>query len=67
MLSFIESLVKDAGIEEYKVIAASISILLEGAIVTCQVSNTANVAKSAKFAAKVLIDNALVNSEIFNR
>jgi AcrR family transcriptional regulator len=72
MLSFIEPLVKDAGIEEYKVIVASISILLEGAIVTCQVSNTANVAnvaksaKSAKFAAKVLIDNALVKSEIFN-
>lgn len=60
MLCFIESLVKDAGIEEYTVIAASISILLEGAIVTSQVSNTTNVAESAKFAAKILIDSALV-------
>ena len=59
MLSFVESLVAEAGIRDVKNVAASLAILLEGSIVTAQVSGSADAAKTAQAAAKVIIDNAL--------
>lgn len=62
MFSYIESLAVEAKVPEAHTVAASVAILLEGSIVTAQVSGTPGVADTAKLAAQVLIDNALDQS-----
>lgn len=59
MLSYIEELAKQSGAQDPHKIASAIAILLEGSIVTAQVSGSAECAKTAKQAAQVLLDNAL--------
>lgn len=60
MRGYIEELAVEAGVPEASKLADELAILLEGAIVTAQVSGTPNSAATAKSAAKILIDNALV-------
>jgi AcrR family transcriptional regulator len=59
MRSYIEKLAEAAGLHDAAGVAAELAILLEGSIVTAQVSGTPDCAMTAKRAAKVLIDNAL--------
>lgn len=55
MREFIEGLAKDAGLENPQQVAAALSILLEGAIVTAQVSQDPDSAQVARRAAEALI------------
>jgi AcrR family transcriptional regulator len=57
--AYVEQLAVSAQIDNPKALAESLSILLEGAIVTAQVAGNAESAGTAKRAAKVLIDSAL--------
>ncbi|MEH6516817.1 MAG: TetR/AcrR family transcriptional regulator [Halioglobus sp.] len=57
--AYVEQLAVSAQIDNPKALADSLSILLEGAIVTAQVAGNAESAGTAKRAAKVLIDSAL--------
>lgn len=59
MLGYIEELAEQAGISKAQEVASAISLLLEGSIVTAQVSGDANSADTAKQAAKVIVDSAL--------
>ena len=59
MTAFIEELAKEAKVANPSELARALSILLEGAIVTAQVAGTPESAKTARVAAKVLIDNAI--------
>jgi AcrR family transcriptional regulator len=59
MRAYIEELAIEAEIPHAQHVAASLAILLEGSIVTAQVSDTPDSAATARDAAKVLIDNAL--------
>ena len=59
MLGYIEELAEQAGITNSNEVASAIALLLEGSIVTAQVSENANSASTAKQAAKVIVDNAL--------
>ena len=59
MLSYIEELAEKANTKEPHAVASAIALLLEGSIVTAQVSGDANSASTAKQAAKVIVDNAL--------
>ena len=59
MRSYIEQLAIDAKLENPMEIADTLSILLEGSIVTAQVSGKPDAAISARQGAKILIDNAL--------
>ena len=59
MRAYIEELATEAEIPDADQLAASLAILLEGSIVTAQVSGTPETAATAKEAARVLIDNAL--------
>ncbi len=61
MTDFIIHLAKDAGAENYTGLGNQLSLLLEGAIVTAQVSDKEQATKAAKSAAVVLIDKALKN------
>ncbi len=56
--TYIEKLAKEAGLKEPAKIAATLALLLEGSTVTAQVSGDPGCAKTARDAAKVLIDNA---------
>lgn len=58
MLGYIEQLAEEAGLERPREIAAALSILLEGAIVTAQVSGRPDAASTARAAAAVLIEQA---------
>ena len=62
MRGFIEELAVEAGVRDASELADELAILLEGSIVTAQVSGTPNSAATAKKAAKILIDNALAAS-----
>jgi AcrR family transcriptional regulator len=62
MTSFIEELAIEANAKNPTELAETLSLLLEGAIVTAQVAGRPNSAETAKVAAKVLIDNAMVQS-----
>ncbi|MEM7208961.1 MAG: TetR/AcrR family transcriptional regulator [Pseudomonadota bacterium] len=62
MRGFMASLVTEAGISPVEQTTAALAILLEGSIVSAQVSNDPQSARTAKAAAKVLIDNALKNT-----
>ncbi len=62
IFSYIEELAEAARIPDAQAVAASIAMLLEGSIVTAQVSGTSNAADTAKIAARVIIDNALAES-----
>ena len=62
ILSYIEELTDAAGIPNSRDVAASIAMLLEGSIVTAQVSGTRHAAETGKQAAKVLIDAALAQA-----
>lgn len=62
MRCYIESLAEEAGLERPKEVAASLAILLEGAIVTAQVSQDPASAQTARRAAEVLIDRSLPNA-----
>ena len=55
---YIESLVKELGVQEPKSLASQLSILLEGAIVTAQVSSSSDAASEAKKAATILISHS---------
>jgi AcrR family transcriptional regulator len=57
--AYVEQLAVSAQIDNPKDLAESLSILLEGAIVTAQVAGNPNSAGAAKRTAKVLIDNAV--------
>ena len=57
-----DRLAEAARIPDAQAVAASIAMLLEGSIVTAQVSGTSNAADTAKIAARVIIDNALAES-----
>lgn len=59
MREYLEQLAVEAGIPEASRVAASLALLLEGSIVTAQVSGSADSANTAKDAARVLIDSAL--------
>ncbi len=61
MRKYIAQLAEDAGIKDTESIATSLAILLEGSIVTAQVSGTPDSAIEAKKAAKLLVDLALQN------
>jgi hypothetical protein len=59
MLAYIEELAIEAEIPDAHKVAAAVAILLEGSIVTAQVSGTPECAAIAREAAKTLIDSAL--------
>lgn len=59
MNAFIEELAVAAGVENPKSLAETLALLLEGAIVTAQVAGNADSAKTAKAAAKVILESAL--------
>ena len=59
MRRYIEELTGDLGLNDSEALAAEFAILLEGSIVTAQVSQMPNSASVAKHAAKVLLDNAI--------
>ncbi|MFK7975713.1 MAG: TetR/AcrR family transcriptional regulator [Halioglobus sp.] len=59
MTAFVEELAVDANVRDPKALAETLSLILEGAIVTSQVSGNPRSAQTAKAAAKVLIDAAL--------
>ncbi len=61
-LAYIEELTEAANVPDVQAVAATIAILLEGSIVTAQVSGTPNAAETAKMATKVILDNALSGS-----
>jgi AcrR family transcriptional regulator len=56
---FIEKLARDAGIADAKEVAASLALLLEGAIVIAQITGNPDSADTARAAARVIIDDAL--------
>lgn len=58
MLSYIEELAEKAGLDNPQEVAAALAILLEGSIVTAQVSENSACAQTARHAAEVLIDKA---------
>ena len=59
MWDYVRSLAEEAGAEKPKELADQLCLLLEGAIVTAQVSQKPNAAKTAKKMAKEMIDSAL--------
>lgn len=59
MYSYILKLVDDLKVSNAVDLAEQLALLLEGAIVTAQVSETPAAAKSARLAAKVLVDTQL--------
>lgn len=59
MRAYLEELAVEAGIPDTHRVAESVAILLEGSIVTAQVSGTPETAATARDAAKIIIDNAL--------
>ncbi|WOF72480.1 TetR/AcrR family transcriptional regulator [Parvibaculaceae bacterium PLY_AMNH_Bact1] len=59
MTDFIVQLAKETGAADYTSLGNQLSLLLEGAIVTAQVSDRETAINSARSAAAVLIDNAL--------
>lgn len=59
MTRFVEELAIDAGVIDHTELAESLSLLLEGAIVTAQVSGRSDSASTAKRTAKILIEAAL--------
>ncbi len=61
MADYILKLARDAGVKQPEALAHSLALLLEGAIVTAQVAGDAKAADTAKQAAKVLLDNALLD------
>ena len=58
MGEFIQDLCVQAGVKNPKSLAEEIALLLEGAIVTAQVSRKPDAARIAKRAAKILLDKA---------
>lgn len=58
MAAFIEELVVEAGIGDPEPVATALALLLEGSIVTAQVSGSAIAAEQAKAAAKIIVDAA---------
>ncbi len=62
MASFIEELVIAAGIHDVKTVTSSLTLLLEGAIVTAQVSGDQQAAANAKAAAKLIVSAAELKS-----
>lgn len=58
MRGYMESLAEEAGFDRPKQVAAALAILLEGAIVTAQVSQDPACAQTARHAAEVLIGEA---------
>ena len=58
MRVYVEELAVAAGAENPAELAEELALLLEGAIVTAQVSKNPNSAKTAKKIAKMLIENA---------
>ncbi len=58
LLAFFVELASEAGLETPGEVAASLAILLEGAIVTAQVSGRPDSARTARHAAAVLIERA---------
>ncbi len=63
MRGYIRELCQDAGVKDDEKLAEEIALLVEGAIVTAQVSQHSNSAQIAKRAAKVLIKKALKPSK----
>lgn len=61
--NYIEELAAAAGVADARVMATQVAILLEGAIVTAQVSESPAAAKAAKSAAKIILDHALAQRE----
>lgn len=61
MKSYIRELCHQAGAPDADRLAEEIALLLEGAIVTAQVSHNAKAAQIAKRAAKTMIDKAIVH------
>lgn len=61
MRSYIEELAVEAGVADARRAAESLAILLEGSIVTAQVSGTPDAAVTARQAARVLLDDALAS------
>ncbi len=60
---YMEQLAKEAGIKDSARVAGELSLLLEGSIVTAQVSGNPDSAAVAKRMAKVFIDRALTNKQ----
>ncbi|MCM8526988.1 MAG: TetR/AcrR family transcriptional regulator [Lentisphaeraceae bacterium] len=59
MKSYILNWAEEAGADDPQLLASEIGILLEGAIVTAQVSQDPNAAKNAKAMAEVMIQNRI--------
>ena len=54
----VESLAREAGLRDPAGVAKTLALLLEGAIVTAQVAGDPGAARTAKRAAKVIVDAA---------
>ena len=63
MRSYIQELAEPLNVSDPRALADSLAILLEGAIVTAQVSGTPDCAHTARRAAKVLVDEAIAGDE----
>jgi hypothetical protein len=61
--SSIKDLRVGAAAEQPEVLADQLALILEGAIVTAQVSQNPNAARTVKGAAKVLIEQMLASSQ----
>lgn len=59
MRSYIEQLAEAAGLRDHHEVAEELAILLEGSIVTAQVSGSPESAVTAKKAARILIEDAM--------
>lgn len=61
--NYLETLAEDAGAKKPRQLAQQINLLVEGAVVTAHVSGDPSAAKTARAAAEVLIEAALVRVE----
>ena len=58
MKAYILDLAESAGVADPKTLADALALLLEGSIVTAQVTGTPDAAQTAKSTAKILVDHA---------
>ncbi len=63
MWNYVASLAKETGANNYESLADEICIVLEGSIVTAQISDTTRAAQTAKKMAKTLIEKSLHNPQ----
>lgn len=64
ILSYIEELATSAQVKDPQALAQALGLLLEGSIVTAQVTGNSDSAVTAKAAARVLLNNALQHHDV---